>query len=111
MNGTLENTTESHQYRGARVKIRQQVLILFLSGSDLNSGINAWSFHDGTSKGKAEQLPIDMESPYNNGVEALRDGWKLISSPSLSPTVDIEKPFDLGHLPYEYIFEKIIHLD
>ncbi len=111
MNNTLEKKSQLHPNCGARVKTRQQVLILFLSGTALNTGVNAWSFYDGLSEGIEEQLPIDVDAPYDTGVGALRDGWRLISSPSLNPVEDIEKPFDLGHLPYEFIFEKIVHID
>ena len=55
---------------------RQKVLILYLATSMLDSDVIAWSVHDGT--GKNFHMPGDSEEPpYETGMDALLDGWRL----------------------------------
>jgi hypothetical protein len=53
---------------------RQQILFLWLASSSLDSHTLGWSFYDGA--GGEHALP-ECEPPYSNGVDALRDGWRL----------------------------------
>lgn len=84
-------------------QLRQQVLALYLVGPDLNSNVIAWSFWDGTGKAP----PIDAEKPpYKAGIDALRDGWRVIQFPQLIPPYPgLETT--TSYLKYEFIFEKL----
>ena len=47
------------------------------------------------------------ESPYQTGIEALKDGWRLIQA---SPLIQHREgdEFKTGYFKYEFFFEKII---
>ena len=85
---------------------RQQVLILYLSASTLDSRVIAWAFHDGT--GQERRMPGDAEDPpYASGTEALLDGWRLLQISPLLPHPRGEE-FDTSYLKYEFLFEKLV---
>ena len=86
---------------------RQQVLILWLSSSALDSGVVAWAFHDGTA-GAGPQLGSDP--PYRSGVAALVDGWRLIQMSQLTPPTPGNER-ETSYLKHEFLFEKLIDLD
>jgi hypothetical protein len=82
---------------------RQQVLALYLVGPDLNSGVIAWSFWDGTGKGEK----IDPENPpFKSGIDALLAGWRVIQFPQLLPPYPGTE-LTTSYLKYEFIFEKL----
>jgi hypothetical protein len=86
-------------------KVRQKVMILYLSDSALDSDVKGWTFYDGT--GKEHHTTGDSDqAPYNNGLDALLDGWRVIQFPQLIPPypgMEYTTSFQL----YEYIFEKL----
>lgn len=96
----------SHPHRGARCAARQQLLVLYLSNGDLGGRVTAWAFHDGTTTEAVPLEDVPDEPPYTTGLDALRDGWRMISWPTLLPHG--EEPYDLNYLPHEYVFEKVI---
>jgi hypothetical protein len=89
-------------------KIRQQVLVLYLANSALDSSVKGWSLYDGT--GATRPTTGDGgRPPYRSGLEALLDGWRVIQFPQLIP------PYPGGEYttsfnPYEFIFEKLVEL-
>jgi hypothetical protein len=83
---------------------RQQILMLWLSSSSLDSGVVAWSFHDGTA-GAGPQLESDP--PYKSGVAALVDGWRLIQMSQLLPHAPGNER-ETSYLKHEFLFEKLI---
>jgi len=88
---------------------RQQVLVLYLADSALDAGVVAWAFYDGT--GRQRHMAGDSEEPpYASGLEALRDGWRLIQA---SPLVDHApgQEFRTGYLRYEFFLEKMVDGD
>ncbi len=86
---------------------RQQVLILWLSSSALDSGVVAWAFHDGTA-GRGPQLEVDP--PYRTGLAAIVDGWRLLQMSQLvPPTPGHER--ETSYLKHEFLFEKLVDLD
>jgi hypothetical protein len=107
----MENTVNEnqHPHRGAQVYIRQQLLILFLEAPDLTQPVSSWAFHDGLQQVDPHLDQID-EAPYETGLQALEDGWRVISYPTVVDA-DPDKAFNLGHLPYEFVFEKIVRMD
>lgn len=83
---------------------RQQVLILWLEHSDLDGAVVAWTLHDGVDTGEA-----GAEKPYATGLDALRDGWRLIqTSPVPQPAPGAETV--RGRFEHEFTFERIVPL-
>ncbi len=83
---------------------RQQVLMLWLSSSALDSAVVGWAFHDG-SAGTGPQP--DGEPPYANGVAALVDGWRLLQmSPLIPPYPGAERTTSFLH--HEFVFERMV---
>lgn len=88
-----------------RAMQRQQVLVLYLRSSALDSGVVAWAEYDGT--GQERHMAGDSaEPPYATGLAALQDGWRLIQA---SPLIDHVpgSEFRTGYLKYEFFFEKL----
>lgn len=85
--------------------LRQQVLVLYLGSSALDSGVIAWALYDGT--GQSRRMAGDEdEPPYATGLAALEDGWRLIqASPLIQHGTGDE--FRTGYLKYEFFFEKL----
>ena len=84
---------------------KQKVLILYLANSMLDSEVIAWTLHDGT--GKNFHMPGDSEEPpYDNGTDALLDGWRLFQASTLEQHKSGDE-FRTGYLKYEFFFEKI----
>jgi hypothetical protein len=95
---------------------RQQVLVLYLGTSALDSNVKGWSMYDGTGKhvhttGDAigdGSGSVD-QAPYATGLEALMDGWRVIQFPQLMPPYPGEE-YSTSFMKYEYIFEKLVSL-
>ena len=86
--------------------LRQQVLVLYLQSSALDSPVLAWANYDGS--GQTRHMAGDSEEPpYDTGLDALRDGWRLIqASPLINHSAGDE--FRTGYLKYEFFFEKLV---
>ena len=88
--------------------IRQQVLVLYLDTSALDSHVIGWSRYDGT--GRTSPTTGDSEEPpYATGVAALRDGWRLIQAAQLIPPYPGHE-YDVSFLKHEFLFEKLVDL-
>ena len=88
---------------------RQQVLVLYLRNSALDSPVAAWAVYDATGRERHMSGDSD-EPPYETGLAALEDGWRLIqASPMLDHGVGDE--FRTGYLKYEFFFEKLVELE
>ncbi|MFD6275316.1 hypothetical protein ACFWFI_07050 [Streptomyces sp. NPDC060209] len=85
--------------------MRQQVLILFLANSALDAGVIGWSAYDGTGRTRPTTGDAD-EPPYETGLEALLDGWRLIQASQLIPPHPGHE-YDTSFLKHEFIFEKL----
>jgi hypothetical protein len=86
--------------------VRQQVLVLYLSTSALDGKVVGWSRYDGT--GHSEPTTGDSdEPPYETGVEALRDGWRLFQAAQLIPPYPGHE-YDVSFLKHEFLFEKLV---
>lgn len=85
---------------------RQQVLVLYLATSALDTAVVGWATYDGT--GQSFHMAGDADiPPYRTGLDALLDGWRLIqASPLISHIPGNE--FRTDYLKYEFWFEKIV---
>ena len=88
---------------------RQKVMILYLADSSLDSKVVAWALHDGT--GRETHMSGDAETPpYETGLDALLDGWRLFQISPLRPE-PVGDEFRTSYLKYEFVFEQIVDLD
>jgi hypothetical protein len=88
--------------------VRQQVLVLYLSTSALDSEVVGWSCYDGTGRSAPTTGDSD-EPPYATGLDALRDGWRLIQAAQLIPPYPGHE-YDVSFLKHEFLFEKLVDL-
>lgn len=88
---------------------RQQVLVLYLQNSALDSKVVSWAIWDGT--GREEHMPGDADAPpFRTGLEALRAGWRLIQmSPLIQHAPGAE--FVTGYQKYEFLFEQLVDVE
>ncbi len=88
---------------------RQQVMVLYLASSALDTRVVAWSFYDGT--GQMRHMAGDSdEPPFHTGLDALRDGWRLIQANPLVSHVSGDE-FKTDYLKYEFFFEKMVDVN
>lgn len=86
-------------------KVRQQVMILYLADSALDSNVKGWTMYDGT--GKTHHTTGDSDTPpYETGLAALLDGWRVIQFPQLIPPYP-NMEYTTSFQSYEFIFEKL----
>ncbi|MEZ4675578.1 MAG: hypothetical protein R2932_15210 [Caldilineaceae bacterium] len=87
---------------------RQQVLVLYLANSALDSTVKGWTLYDGTGKGNPTTGDSDTP-PYATGLAALQDGWRAIQFPQLIPpypNMEYTTSFQMN----EFVFEKLVEL-
>ncbi len=88
--------------------VRQKVLVLYLATSALDSPVVAWATYDGT--GAASHMSGDADMPpYKTGLDALKDGWRLIQASPLINHVSGDE-YRTGYLKYEFFFEQLIEV-
>ncbi|MFJ3667278.1 hypothetical protein ACIPSE_12560 [Streptomyces sp. NPDC090106] len=88
------------------MSVRQQVLVLYLNNSALDSEVVGWSVYDGTGSTSPTTGDSD-EPPYKSGVHALEDGWRLFQAAQLIPPYPGHE-YDVSFLKHEFFFEKLI---
>ena len=86
-------------------KLRQKLLVLYLSTSALDSEVKAWAIYDGTGESQHTTGDSDQQ-PYATGMDALLDGWRVIQFPYLIPPYPGEE-FSTSFMKYQFVFEKI----
>lgn len=85
---------------------RQQVLVLYLATSALDSDVIGWARYDGTGATRPTTGDGD-EPPYRDGVAALRDGWRLFQASQLIPPYPAAE-HTTSFLKHEFFFEKLV---
>lgn len=92
--------------------LRQQILILHLAKPELQSETIAWALYDGAAP--ADQMQMNTgdsdEPPYESVIAAMREGWRVMQLPPL-PTFVHGHEHETGHLPYEYVLERLVTID
>lgn len=84
---------------------RQKVMVLYLDNSALDSNVKGWSFYDGTGQ-EAHTTGDSLEPPYATGLDALKDGWRVIQFPQLIPPYPGAE-YSTSFMKYEFVFEKL----
>ncbi|MCX5206291.1 hypothetical protein OG897_33410 [Streptomyces sp. NBC_00237] len=102
---TVGRTTPAPQETGTPA-LRQRVLVLYLSTSALDSPVIGWSRYDGTGRTSPTTGDSD-EPPYETGVAALCDGWRLIQAAQLIPSGSGSE-YDVSFLKHEFFFEQLV---
>ena len=90
----------------AQQVIRQQVLVLYLASSALDSSTVGWSMYDGTGGSSPTTGDSDVP-PYGSGLAAMQDGWRLFQAAQLLPPAPGHE-YDVSFLEYEFFFEKLV---
>ena len=85
--------------------LRQKVLTLYLNTSALDSRVLGWSMYDGTGQ-DTFTTGDGTEPPYETGLEALKDGWRLIQQPVLVPPYPGDE-YTTSFMKYGFLFEKL----
>lgn len=99
---------ESFAGRSTTPTLRQQLLVLYLGTSALDSGVIGWSRYDGTGRSRPTMGDSD-EPPYATGLHALLDGWRLLQLSQLQNHPHGHE-YDTGYLPYEFVFERLVDI-
>jgi hypothetical protein len=89
---------------------RQNLLILYLADSALDSPVVAWSRYDGDPRGTDRMAGDTDQPPYASGLAALRDGWRLLQMSQLLPHAPGSE-FTTSYLKYEFLFEQLVDVD
>ena len=84
---------------------RQQVLVLYLASSALDAKVVGWSSYDGTGETTPTTGDADIP-PYETGLDALKDGWRLFQASQLLPPQPGHE-YDVSFLKHEFFFEKL----
>jgi hypothetical protein len=90
-------------------KLRQKVLVLYLGNSALDSPVKSWAIYDGTGQ-EAHTTGDNDIPPYETGLEALKDGWRVIQFPQLIPPYP-GMEYTTSFQMHEFIFEKLEEID
>ncbi|MFI5711556.1 hypothetical protein [Kribbella sp. NPDC051620] len=100
-------TTEQQAAAGQQT-VRQQVLVLYLASSALDSRTVGWSTYDGTGATSPTTGDSDVP-PYASGLDALKDGWRLFQAAQLLPPQPGHE-YDVSFLKHEFFFEKLVQV-
>jgi hypothetical protein len=92
---------------GESTEWRQQVLLLCLRTPELEAPVIAWSFADGSGRRDTLEGRSEGRPPYDTGVAALEDGWRLIQmAPAVPPPPGDEHR--VSFLKHEFVFERLV---
>ncbi len=90
----------------ATPNLRQQLMVLYLGTSALDSDVIGWTRYDGTGRSRPTTGDSDAP-PYATGLEALLDGWRLLQMSQLMNHVRGQE-YETAYLPYEFLFERLV---
>jgi hypothetical protein len=93
------------QQAATQQSLRQQVLVLYLASSALDAAVVGWSVYDGTGGSTPTTGDSDLP-PYETGLDALKDGWRLFQAAQLLPPQPGHE-YDVSFLKHEFFFEKL----
>lgn len=84
--------------------LRQRVLVLYLATSALDSPVVGWARYDGTGA-TSPTTGDSAEPPYETGLAALKDGWRLFQAAQLIPPHPGHE-YDVSFLKHEFFFSR-----
>lgn len=90
-------------------ELRQQILILYLGTSALDSGVGAWSMYDGTGQ-QSHTTGDSDEPPYRSVLDAMKDGWRVIQLPQQFPAYP-GMEYTTSFLKFEFVLERMVEID
>lgn len=97
---SLKETTTSGQLPAG--KLYQDVLYMQTVFSSVTSIVNGISM---IVDGEVQEVPEDPEGwPYSSVLEALNDGWRIVSFPNMALMMDDSITYGVGN---EFILERI----
>ena len=101
--------SSTHPYEAALAakpvdEAKQQILLLYLAGSDLASTVIGWTLYDGTDRYSYDNNESN-EPIYKTGLDALRAGWHIVQWPTLQNPNPVDGD-ESGFLPFEFVFER-----
>jgi hypothetical protein len=80
----------------------QDILILFQTSPGLDSAAIGWSRYESSKGTRISDLVDELEPPYENAMEAMRDGWQVIQMSELKPRSP-DDAYEDGPLPYQTV--------
>lgn len=86
--------------------MKQQILVLYLASSALDSSVKGWTRYDGTGQSR-HTTGDSFEPPYPTGLDALKDGWRAIQFPTLIPPYPGAE-YTTSFMKYQFVFEKMV---
>ena len=72
----------------------------------MTRAVVGWSTYDGTGQTSPTTGDSD-EPPYESGLDALKDGWRLFQAAQLLPPQPGHE-YDVSFLKHEFFFEKLV---
>lgn len=84
-------------------ELRQEVLVLYLETSAVDSKVIGWARYDGTGRHRYT-TGDSLEAPYVTGLDALLDGWRLFQASQLIPD---SAAAGASFLKHEFYFERL----
>ncbi len=103
-----DGVADSFSTPSATPHLRQQLVILYLATSSLDSAVVGWTRYDGTGR-SAPTMGDGDEPPYATGLDALLAGWRLIQMSQLMPPARGAE-YDVSYLPHEFLFERLVDI-
>ena len=88
--------------------VRQQVLVLYLEKSALDSPVVGWSRYDGTARDD-HTTGDSLSPPYKTGLDALQDGWRLFQASQLIPPYPGHE-HETSFQKHEFFFERLVEV-
>ena len=81
---------------------RQDILYLWTLFSSVTSKVNGMALVEDGAVQACPEAPEDW--PYQSVLEAMNDGWRIVSFPNMALLMDDSKTYGLGN---EFILEKL----
>jgi hypothetical protein len=81
---------------------RQLILYLTATSTNMRSGVVSWALYDSTKA--HEPTLLSDESPYNNVLDAVADGWRVAQFPVIN--LYEYKDLENDYVGFEFILEK-----
>ena len=87
-------------------QLRQKLLVLYTGNSAPDTRVVAWSLWDGTGASQSHEPQQNPQPPYATVLDAMRDGWRVISFPPVQPPM-VGREYEVDYLKFEFVLEKL----